>query len=215
MSWSIGLISNTPKITTACAKDLIKATGDEYFYDLDDVTYKGHLQFNEDHQEHMDYVQDERVIAVLRKHKVEGDITFGSLEGDNDGSFWGYRFDGKGGIKFLEGKVVFTETDQQPEEPEPGPDDNFIAQTVKTYSLDYTEGTSDKVYLIYVNQVGAELYDVAYEYGRRGNKMTPGIRASKISRDVAFQVADSLAAEKRKKGYVLRSTEMAASHGHA
>ncbi len=112
MSWSIGLVTNEVEISKACAKELFEVQDkDELWYDVRDVTDSGRLTFNTDHAEHMDYLGsiDNRITDVLRKHKVKGDICFGSLEGDNDGSFWGYRFDGKGGMKTLTGRVVYEE----------------------------------------------------------------------------------------------------------
>lgn len=81
------------------------------WYCRDEVTYKDKLSFNSDHAEHMDYLANEygqKIIAVLNKHQVRGDICFGSLEGDNAGCFWGYRFDGKGNMKELTGKIVWS-----------------------------------------------------------------------------------------------------------
>jgi hypothetical protein len=57
-----------------------------------------------DYMEHMDYLGDPDIRAVLRAHKVKGEIVFCSLEG-NAGQAWGYRFDGKGGCVCLAGKV--------------------------------------------------------------------------------------------------------------
>lgn len=111
MGWSIALLENTVEISETCAKDLFAAQEyeDETWYELDDVTYEGYLSFNGDHMEHMDYLDDEKYQAVLKTHKVEGDICFGDVEGDNAGSFWGYRFDGKGGMVKLTGRIVFEE----------------------------------------------------------------------------------------------------------
>lgn len=106
--WSIDLLKNTVEVSEACADEIYKGHGDT-FYERSEVTYKGKLYFNPDHMEHMDYVGDKRIQRVLKKHKVSGDITFGSLDGDNAGQFWGYRFDGKGGMKRLVGEVVFKE----------------------------------------------------------------------------------------------------------
>lgn len=78
----------------------------EYDYSLENPQ-EFSLLFNSDHMEHMDYVL--KVAEKLKEFKVEGDITFGSLNGDNSGSFWGYRFDGKGGIKKLKGSLSFKE----------------------------------------------------------------------------------------------------------
>ncbi len=56
----------------------------------------------------MDYVHKEHIQEVLKRNKVEGVIKFGSLEGENAGDFWGYEFDGKGGMKELVGEVKWS-----------------------------------------------------------------------------------------------------------
>ena len=117
MSWSIENIVNTVEISRECARDVYNAESHKFegkiyndtFSDVDYVTYEGKLAFNPDHQEHKDYVSHEKVQKALKKHKVQGDICFGSLEGDDAGSFWGYRFDGNGGMKMLEGKLEWAE----------------------------------------------------------------------------------------------------------
>ena len=108
MSWSIANVVNEVKISKKCARDLFEvqeATSDELWYSPDGVTNNGKLTFDPDHMEHMDYLYNEDIQKVLLKYKVKGDICFGSLDGDNAGSFWGYRFDGKGGMSTLEGKL--------------------------------------------------------------------------------------------------------------
>lgn len=112
--WSIGKVVNTVEISEDCAKDLFAAQGDERYIwsSLEEVTYQGKLSFNPDHMEHMDFLgcdEDRAMVEILKKHKVKGDICFGSLEGDNRGRFWGYRFDGKGGMKKLVGHLEFKE----------------------------------------------------------------------------------------------------------
>lgn len=115
MSWSIGLVENTVEISSKCAKELFKAqekSGAGIWHSLEEVTYKGKVTFNPDHMEWMDWLgNNEDLVEILKKNKVKGDICFGSLEGDNDGEFWGYRFDGKGGMIELKGQVVYKETD--------------------------------------------------------------------------------------------------------
>lgn len=115
MSWSIALIDNTVSITKALAKKLFEIQKYEeddsgpYFYSEDEVVDGGRLQFNPDHEEHMDYLsQSDEIVDALKAAKVKGVITFGSLEGDDDGSFWGYRFDGNGGMVRLKGEVVWS-----------------------------------------------------------------------------------------------------------
>lgn len=118
--WSISNIINNVTFTKKQAAEVAKnkklvshvlgysATEEEILNELFEVKgTKYKLHFNQDHQEHMDFVAFfKNDLAAL---KVKGDITFGSFEGDNAGSFWGYRFDGNGGVKDLKGKVVFTE----------------------------------------------------------------------------------------------------------
>lgn len=108
MGWSIGLIDNTVEITEKCAKELLKKCGNERYWDSVDevVDSDGYLVFNSDHYEHMDYVDDPDIQAILEKHKVNGIITFGSLDGDDAGSFWGYQFD-DGKLTYLVGEVVY------------------------------------------------------------------------------------------------------------
>ena len=81
----------------------------EDLFEYDDKKY--YLMFNPDHMEHMDYLWNESIINKLKEMKVKGDITFGSLDGDNSGSNWGYRFDGKGGVKHLTGVITFIEVE--------------------------------------------------------------------------------------------------------
>jgi len=124
--WSINLVTNTVKISKKVAIDLLATNASIAAYCREDAGYliracKGdepdliaqimdddqRLIFNPDHYEHMDYVDDREVQAVLQKHKVKGDICFASEEGDNAGTAWGYRFDGKGGMIPLEGRRSF------------------------------------------------------------------------------------------------------------
>jgi len=105
MGWSIANLDNTVKISKSCMEDL-KRFEEELGIDFysDDELY-----FNSDHMEHMDYLWNEEVLEVLKKHKVNGRVTFGSLEGDNAGSFWGYDFK-DGEVTHLEGEVVWKES---------------------------------------------------------------------------------------------------------
>lgn len=110
MSWRIGVYSNDLFISDACAADLFElGTAEELWYSPHEVRdTNGTLGFNEDHMEHMDYLCRSDIQNVLRKHKVNGTVTFHSTEGDNAGSAWGYRFeDGK--LTELVGELVFRE----------------------------------------------------------------------------------------------------------
>ena len=110
--WSIGEIINNVKVPQKCAKELYDSQEyeGELWNSLEDVLSEGKLYFNPDHMESMDYLEaHDAFLKILSKYKVKGDICFGSLEGDNAGSFWGYRFDGKGKAATLEGKLVWEE----------------------------------------------------------------------------------------------------------
>lgn len=118
--WSISNLDNNFVLNKKQALQLAKneelishvlgysATEEEILNELFEVEgNKYKLYFNQDHQEHMDFVAFFK--NALANLKVKGDITFASLEGDNAGEFWGYRFDGEGGVKDLKGEVVFSE----------------------------------------------------------------------------------------------------------
>lgn len=108
--WHIGEVVNQVEASEELAKDLRKWAENEWGEgEADYLVYRGKIFFNPDHSEHMDFISDKRVQRILKKHKVKGDICFGSLEGDNAGTFWGYRFDGKGGMKKLTGVLTFNE----------------------------------------------------------------------------------------------------------
>jgi hypothetical protein len=111
MGWSIAKIENTVKVSKECAKELFEINED-IWGDLEYVTYENKLSFIEDHYEWMDYLSTDNnskeLIEVLKRHKVKGRICFGSLEGDNAGSFWGHEFDGKGNYRELSGKIVWS-----------------------------------------------------------------------------------------------------------
>jgi hypothetical protein len=119
--WQIACIKNEVEINKKIAKALLKCEDDGLYYwdqECDPLDWnvgfadrdgKYRLYFNEDQCEHMDFVGEEEVQKVLCKNKVKGDICFGSLEGDNAGRFWGYRFDGKGGYKRLKAVIAWQE----------------------------------------------------------------------------------------------------------
>lgn len=78
----------------------------ELWCDVDEVAVNGKLQFYNNRYEYMDWLRDrDHLVDVLLKYKVKGDICFGSLDGDNKDKFWGYRFDGYGGMCFLRGDI--------------------------------------------------------------------------------------------------------------
>lgn len=120
MGWYINEVRNTVVITKEIAKELFEHANngrwefDDPVTDVDildcgvafDDEGQLKLHFNADHMEHMDYVVSVKVQAILKKHKVKGDICFSSSQGDNKGAYWGYRFDGKGGMSHLTAEVA-------------------------------------------------------------------------------------------------------------
>ncbi len=110
MSWTISNTVNTVLVSRTCAKELFEAQNEEIWYSPDEVTLNGRLSFNPDHAEWMDWLANQdALVEILKKHRVKGDICFGSSKGDNAGKFWGYSFDGLGGMTELVGRVVYEE----------------------------------------------------------------------------------------------------------
>ncbi len=113
--WSIELLENDVKVPAKVAKKLYESScypGVDYgdtWDDLDSVLEDGHLFFNGDHFEHMDYLSnDPNLVEILKRAKVKGRILFRSTEGDNAGEYWGHEFDGKGGYQMLIGTESIT-----------------------------------------------------------------------------------------------------------
>jgi hypothetical protein len=132
MAWSIAEEINTVVITKAAAKRLFKAQEYEgeiwdsveeiYSYGGRDGKDEGLLGFNPDHMEHMDYLWNEHIQEALKKEKVKGVVAFGDHEGDSKGEYWGYSFDGAGGMKKLSKKEVLKILAGEEEEaPKPKP----------------------------------------------------------------------------------------------
>ncbi len=115
MGWHINLVKNNVATTAGMVEDLLKTdVACELEWEEPRDVAAGHdgdfkLNFNDDHMEHMDFVEREEVQEVLKKHKAMGDICFSSADGDNAGEAWGYRFDGKGGMVLLRGVLLFKE----------------------------------------------------------------------------------------------------------
>lgn len=120
MGWHINEVENTVIINEQIIDEFVKS-GVVYYrdyddqIDLDDIDYDefidddGCIIFNDDDMEHMDFISKPIVQQILCNHKVEGDICFSSNDGDNAGCMWGYRFDGKGGMVKLYGKITWHE----------------------------------------------------------------------------------------------------------
>jgi len=72
---------------------------------------------------------------------------------------------------------------------------------VKSASLYFREGSSDKVYKITMNEEKGK-YTVDFAYGRRGNALTTGTKtATPVDHDKAMAVFGKLVKEKTDKGY--------------
>ncbi len=110
MAWNIYEVKNTVKIDKTLAKRLFAAQEyeQELWHSVEDVRGPaGLLHFSPDHMEHMDYLHlNERVLRVLKRAKVKGTIAFADHEGDSQEKYWGYAFDGKGGLRYLSKKAV-------------------------------------------------------------------------------------------------------------
>lgn len=106
--WKIDILENTLEINKKTAKELFALSAgrhDGLWYDLSEVNDGGRLSFNDDFHEHMDFLYKPEYNAILKKNKAKGLVTFGCLDGDQFGLFWGYRFDGKGGAIKLVGEL--------------------------------------------------------------------------------------------------------------
>lgn len=106
MGWQIAELKNTVKISKAAEKEITEWA--QKTIDIDDVVYNGKLYFNPDYMEHMDFLWQEGFDEIAEKFKLNGEVCFGSLDGDNAGEFWGYRFT-KGKMTFLTGEISWVE----------------------------------------------------------------------------------------------------------
>lgn len=104
MSWHIGVLKNTVRVSNTCGAAIKAYLVSQYTHEPDDVVcLDGTLCF--DSHEHSDYL-DAEVCALIAADGATGDVCFGSVEGDNAGEFWGHRFEG-GSCQKLKGEVVW------------------------------------------------------------------------------------------------------------
>ena len=69
-------------------------------------------------------------------------------------------------------------------------------------SLEFREGTSDKVYLAQIVDAGNSLYAVNFAYGRRGGTLNTGSKTTQpVSLDEATTIYEKLVLSKTSKGY--------------
>ncbi len=106
MGWHISNLVNTVKVSKKAAK-AINEWAEKEIYE-EEVVRGSKLYFNPDHLEHMDFLWQDGFEELAKELKLNGEVCFGSLEGDNEGEFWGYRF--KDGVMTkLSGKLVWDE----------------------------------------------------------------------------------------------------------
>jgi len=123
MGWSIECLENTLKISRECAEELYFNGLHEYYWPEDDEDDRleqvydeetGLIEFNPDHMEHQDFLFRDDVQAILKKHKVNGEVLWTSADGDNCGENWGYRFK-DGECTRLKGTVLWVEDNSDDE----------------------------------------------------------------------------------------------------
>jgi len=78
---------------------------------------------------------------------------------------------------------------------------------MKSVSLYFTAGSSDKEYHAAIaHSTSPDAYDVTFRYGRRGNALTCGVKATALPLAKAETVFNALVKEKKGKGYVEAET---------
>lgn len=113
MSWEVGIIKNTVRVTASAVDPYVKAFQAQYGddYEADTLLVSAgdglfSLGFIEGWMEGIDHLSDE-LIGILVKHGARGDVCFGTVDGGGSGpDFWGHRF-GEDGYTRLQGGVVF------------------------------------------------------------------------------------------------------------
>jgi bifunctional non-homologous end joining protein LigD len=73
-----------------------------------------------------------------------------------------------------------------------------ITQSV---NLAYRQGSSDKVYNVWIESTPRGFYDVKFSYGKRGSTLKSDAKASAVSQRRAQEVLDAIVSEKTGKGY--------------
>jgi len=77
-----------------------------------------------------------------------------------------------------------------------------VMNPVKRIGLAYKDGSSDKVYNVWMREVGPNQFMVEFTYGRRGSTLTAGSKTtSPVSLAAAEKIFDKLIKEKQAKGY--------------
>lgn len=107
MGWNISVRENTLVIPEAFRERFVAEAEDHYQNAY--ITDDGHVEFDIDAMEHMDFLWDSWVTKIQQEMNAEGDVVFQSAEGDNAGEIWGYRFKKNGEIVELESFVTMVE----------------------------------------------------------------------------------------------------------
>lgn len=90
MSWSIGVKTNTLKMSMDVADKLVEAAS-ENGHSISYSESRG-LDFDPDAMEWMDFLSMDWSREILDHPSVNGDVVFMSAEGDDAGDIWGYRY---------------------------------------------------------------------------------------------------------------------------
>ena len=110
MGWSIALIENTLEFDDATAGKVDAWSDERMQGGTERVASDRHrLSFDPDDMEHMDYLHDEDLQKILVDGGALGRVCFGSLEGDDAGEFWGYKFGDGLSCRPLIGEVAWRE----------------------------------------------------------------------------------------------------------
>ena len=104
MSWRIQLLENSVEISAKLGEKIRVAAEKHGFNEYLSIRDRK-IDFNPDHQEHMDYLSNEAqwLVGILKKGKVKGRILFRDTESCIPAFYWGHEFDGEGNYYRLKG----------------------------------------------------------------------------------------------------------------
>ena len=141
-------LTNVHMAKELLARPLNKTGHAETIDDLNGlIDYTGAIMFDPDHDEHMDWLDDEHICGVLVQCRAEGEVHFLDAESGEKADLWGYRFYPKGYTKLV-GVTVYT---QAPVIPKPFKNQKLVF----TGELaDYTRAQIGEA----VRKAGGEIY---------------------------------------------------------
>ena len=90
MSWSIGLFHNGLRIPNEETQQLLQDLAEENDHYID-ISSTGHILFDYDAAEHMDFMNQSWFEEFAKTHGLSGTVIWGSVEGDDAGTIWGYE----------------------------------------------------------------------------------------------------------------------------